>query len=108
MWTYLWLGIFVMSLVFEFLTTDLLSVWFAGGALVSMVLSICGVAWYIQVAVFFILSFVLLFCFRKIALKVFNKEESKTNARQSMNVKTFRTKSLPLVFILLYKIFLLK
>ena len=80
MWTYLWLGIFVMSLVFEFLTTDLLSVWFAGGALVSMVLAICGVAWYVQVVVFFVLSFVLLFCFRKLALKIFNKEESKTNA----------------------------
>ena len=80
MWTYLWLGIFIMSLVFEFLTSDLLSVWFAGGALVSMVLAICGVAWYVHVIVFFVLSFALLFCFRKLALKIFNKEESKTNA----------------------------
>lgn len=80
MWTYIWLGIFVMSLVFEFLTTDLLSIWFAGGAVISMILAICGVAWYIQLAVFFLLSFVLLICFRKLALKVFNKAESKTNA----------------------------
>ena len=80
MWTYLWLGIFIMSLVFEFLTSDLLSVWFAGGALVSMVLAVCGVAWYVHVIVFFALSFALLLCFRKLALKIFNKEESKTNA----------------------------
>ena len=80
MWVYVWLGITVFSLVIEFMTSDLISIWFAGGGIIAIILAACGLEWYVQSPAFFVVSLILLFCFRRLALKVFNKEESKTNA----------------------------
>ena len=46
---YVWLGVFVFTLLLEFCTTDLICVWFSGGALVSLILAICNVNVVIQV-----------------------------------------------------------
>ncbi len=79
-WTYIWLGIIVLSVIVEATTSEIVSIWFTGGGLISIILSLCGVPWYITLPIFIAVSFILLLCFRKIAIKFLNKKESKTNA----------------------------
>lgn len=79
-WVYVWLAITVCSAIIEFITNEMLSIWFAGGGLVAMILALCGLSWYIHLPAFIVVSIVLLLCFRKIVLKYFYKGESRTNA----------------------------
>ena len=80
MWLYIWLGVTVLALVLEFITNDMITIWFAGGGLVAMIISAFNVSWYVHLPVFIALSFVLLLCFRKAVLKRLNRGETKTNA----------------------------
>jgi len=77
---YVWLGIVVVSLILEFLTTEMITIWFAGGGLVSMILAMLSVEYYVQIPVFIIVSIVLLICFRKIVINKFSIGESNLNA----------------------------
>jgi membrane protein implicated in regulation of membrane protease activity len=64
MWT-IWLSVFVIALVIEAIGTDLVSIWFAAGAIVALILSlISGVAWWIELVVFVVISLATLCCFR--------------------------------------------
>ena len=56
------------------------TIWFAGGALAAFIMGIIGFGTGVQIAVFSIVSIVLLVSTRPIALKYFNKERQKTNA----------------------------
>lgn len=74
-----WLIVFVVLLGTEAVTMALTTVWFAGGALVAFVLALFGVNTQVQLAVFVIVSFVLLFFTRPFALKYVNRNTVKTN-----------------------------
>ena len=80
MWIYIWLGVTAAALIIEFVTTELVSVWFAGGGLVAMILAIFGVDWYVTVPVAIVVSFALMLAFRKLVMKKLNKGEVRTNA----------------------------
>lgn len=75
----LWLILLIVFLVIEIITLGLTTIWFAGGALVAFVVSLVGVPWPVQIVLFFVVSLVLLFVTRPIALKYFNKGRIKTN-----------------------------
>lgn len=47
-----WFGVIVFTLVIESQTADLISIWFAPGAFVALILSFFGVEFWIQLAVF--------------------------------------------------------
>lgn len=69
MWA-IWLGVFVITLVVEAIGTDLVSIWFSGGALVALIISfIPGVSWWIELIVFFVISVALLLALRPLARK---------------------------------------
>ena len=77
---WIWLAVICASLIFEFVSTSMTSVWFAFGALVSLILSACKVDILWQVVVFVIVSLVFLLSFRKLALKfLFRNKDEKTN-----------------------------
>ena len=78
--TMYWLLIFIVLLVIEIGTMGLTTIWFAGGALAAFIMGIIGFGTGVQIAVFSIVSIVLLESTRPIALKYFNKERQKTNA----------------------------
>ncbi len=78
--TVLWLIILVVLIIIELLTMGLTTIWFAGGALVATILSIFNVPVSIQVIVFLVVSAVLLYFTRPIAVKYFNKDRVRTNA----------------------------
>ena len=71
-WLYIWLGVTAFALILEFITTDLVSIWFAGGGLVAMLLAGLGVELYIHLPVFIVVSFAMMLCFRKMVMRRFN------------------------------------
>ncbi len=75
----IWLIVLVVCLVIEISTLGLTSIWFAGGALLALIISIIGGPLWLQVLVFLITSIVLLVFTRPIATKYFNKNRTKTN-----------------------------
>ena len=78
--TIIWLVIFVVFLGIEIATLGLTTIWFAGGALLAMLVAAIGLPVYVQIPVFLIVSVVLLLFTRPLAMKYFNKERIRTNA----------------------------
>ena len=82
-----WLVVFVVLLIVEIATMGLTTVWFAGGALISFLAAYMGLGVVVQVALFLIVSILLLVLTRPIAIKFFNQERQKTNAERLIGQK---------------------
>ncbi|EOS75619.1 hypothetical protein C819_02181 [Lachnospiraceae bacterium 10-1] len=78
--TTIWLIIFVACIVIEIISMGLTTIWFAGGALIAAVAAALGVSLWVQIVLFVLVSLVLLYFTRPIAVKYFNKDRIKTNA----------------------------
>lgn len=78
---YVWIGVIVVSAIIEFITLDMTSIWFTAGAIPSLIMSIVGgVRWEIQLAVFFVLSVVLILSLRKVTKNyLLRNAKEKTN-----------------------------
>lgn len=50
-WWIIWLGVFIVMLIIEAATTALATVWFAAGALVAMIMDLCGAPHNLQIIV---------------------------------------------------------
>lgn len=55
-YVWLWIAVIIVAIITEFLTDQLISIWFIPGALAAAVLSICSVEVLWQVLVFAVLS----------------------------------------------------
>lgn len=77
--TVMWLGILVILVVIELFTMGLTTIWFAGGALVAALISIPGTPLIVQILFFLIVSTLLLYFTRPIAVKYFNRDRTRTN-----------------------------
>ena len=85
---WVWLAVVAVSLIVEFVSWDLTSIWFAVAGLVSLILSaIDGICWEVQLAVFIVISALLLIFVRKICRKVLLK-----NANTKTNVDAYAGK----------------
>ena len=78
-WLYVWLGVTVATLILEFVTFDLVSVWVSVGAFVAMILAACKVGYEIQIVVMVVVSVGRILGLRKITLKWLTKNNEKTN-----------------------------
>lgn len=74
-----WLIALAVFLVIEIITMGLTTIWFAGGSLVAFIASLIGVPVIAQIAIFFVVSFVLLFFTRPVLEKRLNNSRTKTN-----------------------------
>ena len=74
-----WLAALAVFLVIEIITLGLATIWFAGGALAAFVLALFNVPWPVQIAVFLIVSIVLLIFTRPVVEKRLNESRTKTN-----------------------------
>lgn len=74
-----WIVLLIAFLVIEFVTVGLATIWFAGGALVALILAVLGVGIGWQIAAFFVVSFVLLFFTRPVVVKYIKPGKIKTN-----------------------------
>ncbi len=79
MTTTIWLIILVLLIAIEIFTLGLTTIWFAGGALVAAIVAAVGGPTWLQIVVFLVVSCILLFFTRPIAVKYFNKDRVKTN-----------------------------
>lgn len=78
--TVFWLVVLVVLVVIELLTMGLTTVWFAGGALAATVAALFHAPLVLQIILFLIVSALLLFFTRPLAVKYFNKDRVRTNA----------------------------
>lgn len=76
----IWLILLVVLVVIEIFTLGLTTIWFAGGALVAIVVAALGGPAWLQILIAVIVSAVLLFFTRPVAMKYFNRDREKTNA----------------------------
>lgn len=74
-----WLIILALCLVVEIATLGLVTIWFAGGALVTFFVAMATDSVLIQVIVFLVVSLLLLFFTRPLAKKFYNSKRTKTN-----------------------------
>ena len=77
--TIVWLVLLVVLIVIELITMGLTTIWFAGGALAAALVSLPGTPIVLQIIVFLVVSLVLLFFTRPVAVKYFNKDRVRTN-----------------------------
>ena len=79
MWA-IWLGLFVLALVIEAVGTDLVSIWFAAGALTALIVSfIPGVDWWIQLIIFMAISIACLLCLRPLVHRYLRRDLVNSN-----------------------------
>lgn len=76
-----WLIIFAAMVVIELLTLGLTTIWFAGGALAALFVSMTEVRFPVQMLLFLAISFVLLVLVRPWARKHFNHDRVRTNVQ---------------------------
>ncbi len=74
-----WLVLLIICIGIELATMGLTTIWFAGGALVAILAAVLGAPIWLQAVLFIIVSLLLLFFTRPIAVKYFNKDRVKTN-----------------------------
>ncbi len=74
-----WFYIFLAFLIVELATINLVTIWFAIGALVAFIMAMYGASYDVQITVFLVVSFALLIPLKPWAEKQFNKTRAKTN-----------------------------
>ncbi len=81
MMVYVWLGILAAAVVLEIITPQMVSIWFALGALVSFFVALAGVEQlWIQILVFVTVSAAAVVITRPLVKKMINKNAEPTNA----------------------------
>ena len=89
-----WLIGMLVLLGIEIATMGLTTIWFAGGCLAAFVTAVAGGGFGVQLIVFFVVSLVLLFVTRPIAVKFFNQGRTKTNADSLIGKKGIVTEDI--------------
>ena len=75
-----WLAVAIVLLVVEIITLGLTTIWFAGGALLGCVAAALRADFLVQMILFLVVSVVLLFFTRPMAMRYMNKSRTKTNS----------------------------
>ena len=76
----IWLAATALLIIIEIATLGLTTIWFAAGALCAFLIAIAGLHLAVQIAIFMVVSLVLLFLTRPWAVKYLNSKTTKTNA----------------------------
>lgn len=75
----IWLGVFIALIFLELATINLVSIWFAIGALASFVASLYVVNVSIQIAIFVVVSTISLLLTKKFVSKIRTRKPERTN-----------------------------
>ena len=86
-----WLVLMVVFLIVEGMTVVTVSLWFAAGALVALLVSLIGLEIWVQVVLFFVVSGVLLACLRPLVQRHFTPRLSRTNVDALIGTKGYVT-----------------
>ena len=75
----IWLALMVVFLIAEAMTVSMVSLWFAAGAVVALLLSLLHLQIWVQVTLFFVVSGVLLACLRPMVRRHVTPKLTRTN-----------------------------
>lgn len=77
----MWIIICLAAILIELLTpTALLTIWFAGGSIIALILEICNCSVFIQVVAFLVVSLVMMLVVRPVATRYLRGNVVPTNA----------------------------
>lgn len=76
----IWAVILVGTILIEFETSDLVTIWFSVGAIGALIAAAFGLEIVWQIAIFIVLSFILVLATRPLTKRFMDKEVVKTNA----------------------------
>lgn len=89
---WIWLAIMILSIIIEVATTELISFWFAIGALIALIMSII---WpnqiTAQIVVFSVISVVCIVVLKPIFVKKFDSPKIPTNIDSAIGMKVYVT-----------------
>lgn len=91
---WIWLGFFIAAVIFEFLTVDFVSIWFAIAAIPSFLLAIFEQSVFLQIIVFVIIATGLLLFTRPAMMKYIKTNEIKTNVDSIVGTTGIVTKDI--------------
>ena len=89
-----WLVVIVVLVGIEAATMALTTIWFAGGALAAFFAAVAGCSPKVQLVIFLIVSFMMLYFTRPFAVKFINKGTVRTNAAGLVGKKARVTESI--------------
>ena len=89
--TFIWLGLMVLFLIVEAATVTMVSLWFAGGALAALAVSVLGGGFLLQMVAFLAVSTALLALLRPMARKHFTPKLTKTNVDSVIGMEGYVT-----------------
>lgn len=87
-----WAIIIIATLVIEFETANLVSIWFSAGGLGGLICAICGIDTWIQILVFIIVSAVFVFATRPFVKKMSDNQTIPTNSDRLVGMTGLVTK----------------
>ncbi len=89
-----WLALLIILVIVEIVTVGLFTIWFAAGALVAEVAAWFNAPILLQVALFIIVSILMLVYTRPFAMKYINKDRVKTNVDSMIGKQAVVTKTI--------------
>jgi membrane protein implicated in regulation of membrane protease activity len=78
---WIWLAVFILSIVLEAATVDFVAIWFSIAALPSFIMALLNISFEIQLTFFVLVSILLLVFTRPYMVKYFKTNRVKTNAQ---------------------------
>ncbi len=97
-WIVFWTIIFIVTLLVEISTTQLVSIWFSGASIISFILALFSVPYWIQIVVFVVSSALLLFLSKFLFKdKILKFKKSPTNADTLIGQEIKLTKGVSLL-----------
>ncbi|MEG1448695.1 MAG: NfeD family protein [Oscillospiraceae bacterium] len=80
MYTIIWAIVLVVAIIAEFMTQQLVSIWFVIGSAVALMASISSISFSVQFIIFMVVSIIALVLTRPLVKKILSKGKTKTNA----------------------------
>ena len=88
-WVFIWLAVIILTIIIEIITVGLTAIWLTGGVIAALVVCLLGGHWGLQLAVFFVVTFILIYFTRPWALKYIESRKTATNYEEVIG-KTVR------------------
>ncbi|MDO4331913.1 MAG: NfeD family protein [Eubacteriales bacterium] len=82
-----WTVLLIVLVAIEIATMGLTTIWFAAGALAATIAAACNAPLFVQIALFLIVSVLMLVFTRPVAMKYFNRDRTKTNVESLVGQK---------------------
>ena len=89
-----WLSALVLFIMMEAATSALVSLWFVGGALISLIAALLGAPVWAQVVLFILVSAALIFALRPLAKKYIEPKKTVTNVRSNIGKDAIVTETI--------------